>query len=156
MQARRLTLSARARTSPPFLLLMAPGLSIVTPRPIPKGDLSRVSLRDLELEAQYAEVREALARYREPESETPPEGASKCKSCGTVASEDLPRCECGAFLHLHLLFTCPSCTRVVARDARDCTRCGASFWSAINPPDHAVTDAMVAEYMDAFSKSGLS
>jgi hypothetical protein len=148
MRARRLTLSARA------LPLIA--AAVITPRAISKNDLARVSLRDLALEAQYAEVREALARYREPEDAGAPDGAVKCRSCGTLAPDEAPRCSCGAFLHLHLLYTCPSCTRVVARDARDCERCGASFWSAVNPPDHAVTDAMVREYLDAFGKSGLS
>lgn len=153
MRARRLTLSARARRFPILTALSIPDALIVTPRAIPKGELSRVPLRDLALEAQYAEVREALARYREPEPSTPPEGASKCTRCGTLAPEELPTCSCGAFLHRHRLFTCPSCTRVVAREARDCDRCGASFWSAVNPPDHAVTDSMVAEYMAGFSKS---
>lgn len=156
MHARRFTLSGRARPLPAGLLLGVATLAAVTPRSVSKGDLSRVPLRDLALEAQYAEVREALARYREPEPTTPPDGALKCRACGTLMPEDLPTCSCGAFLHRHLLFTCPSCTRVVARDARDCERCGAAFWSAVNPPDHAVTDAMVAEYMDAFAKSGES
>ena len=156
MQARRITLSARARRPSAAVVLLAPAVGVVAPRTIPKRELAHVPLRDLELEAQYAEVLEALARYREPESATPPEGATKCHKCGTLSPEDLPRCSCGAFLHLHLLFTCPSCSRVVQRDARDCNGCGASFWSAINPPSHAVTDAMVREYMDAFSKSGLS
>jgi hypothetical protein len=127
--------------------------ALVTPRAIPKGDLSRVPLRDLALEAQYAEVRAALARYREPEPDTPPEGAVKCGNCGTMSPDEVPTCSCGAFLHLRMLFVCPSCTRVVAREARDCDGCGASFWSAVNPPEHAVTDAMVAAYMDAMQKA---
>lgn len=156
MQARRLTLSARALAPHPSMILLGPALGAITPRSIPKQSLARVPLRDLELEAQYAEVREALARYREPEGPAVPDGATKCHDCGTLSPEDIPRCSCGAFLHLHLLFTCPSCSRVVARDARDCNGCGSSFWSAINPPSHTVTDAMVREYMDTFSKSGLS
>jgi hypothetical protein len=156
MHARRLTLSGRARVPSAGLLLAVPAMAIVAPRTIPKGDLSRVPLRDLALEAQYAEVREALARYKEPEPAGVPDGALKCGSCGTLSPDDLPTCSCGTFLHRHLLFTCPSCTRVVARDARDCDRCGASFWSAVNPPDRAVTDSMVAEYVDSFSKSDVS
>ena len=154
MHARRITLSGRARPRAAALVLRAPSLFMIMPRTVSKGDLSRVPLRDLELEAQYAEVREALARYREPEPPTAPDGALKCTRCGTLSPEDLPTCSCGAFLHRHLLFTCPSCTRVVARDARDCERCGATFWSAVNPPDPSVTDTMVADYMDAFAKSG--
>jgi ribosomal protein S14 len=156
MRARRLTLSGRAPHVLSAAFLLLPAAAIVTPRAIPKNDLSRVPLRDLALEAQYAEVKEALQRYREPEDPTPPEGATRCGTCGTLSPEDLPRCPCGAFLHRHLLYTCPSCTRVVARDARDCNRCGTAFWSAVNPPDLAVTEDMVAEYMDAFSKSDLS
>ncbi len=156
MQARSIAFSGRARSPAAALLLLGPIAGIAAPRAIPKDELSRVPLRDLALDAQYAEVRAALERYREPVDKAGAEGEARCRSCGEAAPEDHPRCSCGAFLHAHLVFTCPSCAKVVARDSRDCLRCGAAFWSPVNPPEHAVTESMVAEYLDGYSKMEIS
>jgi hypothetical protein len=139
-----------------ILLILLPAWTIVTPRAVAKERLTRVPLKDLALEAQYAEVKEALARYREPDSPTPQEGEVRCRSCGKVSGEDTTHCPCGTFLHHHRVFTCPSCAKVVDREARDCGRCGAAFWSPVNPPASAVTDAMVAEYMVGLEGAGFS
>lgn len=117
-------------------------------RAIRKESLTNVPLRDLELESQYEEIRSALARYSDPT--TPPlfDGQVSCPSCAAVVSELDPSCNCGAFLHFHQIFTCPGCHTVVGRDARDCTDCGASFWSPVNPPRSAITERMVADYLE--------
>ncbi len=109
--------------------------------------LTQVPLRDLALEAQYAEIREALAKYSPAKEPEAAEGENQCRKCGVVAPEARALCECGEFLHASQIFTCPSCTRVVPRESRDCDGCGASFWSPVNPPETALTDEMVGAYL---------
>lgn len=155
---RGITLSGRSRRAqrPTILLTSLSASGIITPRTLPKERLAHVPLRDLALEQQYAEVKEALARYREPDNPVPQEGEVRCRSCGKVSGEDTTHCECGTFLHLHRVFTCPSCSKVVDREARDCGRCGAAFWSPVNPPASAVTDGMVAEYLEGYERANFS
>lgn len=117
-------------------------------RAIPKDSLTTVELRDLELEAQYEQIRVALARYADPTPAPLFEGQVNCPECSTVCSEDDPACGCGTFLHFHQIFTCPGCHTVVERDARDCAACGASFWSPVNPPRSSITEKMVADYLE--------
>lgn len=150
MPTRGLTLSGRAplHAARPSTLLLCTVAGLLTPRQIPKETLTRIPLRDLALEAQYAEISEALSRYREPEATDPAEGELKCRACGRLTPEETPRCECGNFLHAHRIFTCPGCSKVVAREARDCMACGAAFWSPVNPPEQALTEAMVSEYLE--------
>lgn len=141
-----------------ILLLAGPVLGAASPRPIPKQALTHVPLRDLALEAQYAEIREALTRYREEEepAAAPPDGQTRCRQCGTVAPEERVRCPCGNFLHAHRVFTCPDCTKVVPKEARDCGQCGAAFWSPVNLPEHALTDGMVHDYIESLERSDFS
>lgn len=147
-QVRGLTLVGPVPLGPAWLL--AAGGASFGPRlrAIPKKHLTSVELRDLELEAQYEQIRVALERYADP---TPPplfEGQVNCPSCSTVCSDEDPACGCGTFLHFHQIFTCPGCHSVVERDARDCAACGATFWSPVNPPRSGITEKMVADYLD--------
>lgn len=160
MPARGLTLSRRLRRpSPPAILLLSgPVLGAIALRPIPKQALTHVPLRDLALEAQYAEILEALTRYRQEEEQeaAAQDGQSKCRQCGTIAPEERVRCPCGNFLHAHRIFTCPDCSKVVPRQARDCVQCGAAFWSPVNPPEQALTDDMVHDYIEGLERSDFS
>jgi hypothetical protein len=117
-------------------------------RAIPKTTLATVELRDLELDAQYEQIRIALARYADPTPAPLFEGQLNCPNCSSVCSDEDPACGCGTFLHFHQIFTCPGCHTVVGRDARDCDACGASFWSPVNPPRSSITEKMVADYLD--------
>jgi hypothetical protein len=141
--------SASASGSLPLLTLV----SISTPRGPSKEDLARVPLRDLALEAQYAEIREALGRYKDEAPAEPQGGEVKCGRCGTICAEDAPVCGCGNFLHFHRIFTCPDCATQVEREARDCNRCGSRFWSPVNPPFGEITDRMVSEYLERVQES---
>ncbi|HEX9708388.1 MAG TPA: hypothetical protein VGB42_00195 [Candidatus Thermoplasmatota archaeon] len=145
---RGLTLSGHAPLAPARLLPVLAGSFGPRLRAPPKQSLASVPLRDLELEAQYEQIRVALARYAD--ASPPPlfDGQVSCPSCSTVCSEEDPACICGTFLHFHQVFTCPGCHTVVARDDRDCTACGASFWSPVNPPRSAITEGMVADYLE--------
>ncbi len=109
--------------------------------------LTQVPLKDLALDAQYAEIREALAKYSAEEGVQAADGENQCGRCGQVFPEERALCQCGAFLHASKVFTCPSCTRVVGRESRDCGGCGASFWSPVNPPESALTEEMVGTYL---------
>ena len=150
MPTRGLTLSGRAPkgAGPRALVAQVAVASLLTPRQVAKDSLARVPLRDLALEAQYAEIREALTRYREPQARDAADGELKCKRCGAITPEETARCACGNFLHAHRIFTCPGCAKVVPRDARDCGACGAAFWSPVNPPERALTEDMVSEYLE--------
>ncbi len=148
MRVRGLTLSGQPPLAPARLLAVAGTALGPRLRAVPKESLTSVQLRDLELEAQYEQIRIALARYADS---TPPplfDGQVNCPACSTVCAEEDPACGCGTFLHFHQIFTCPGCHTVVERDARDCMDCGASFWSPVNPPRSSVTGRMVDDYLD--------
>ncbi len=146
---RGLTLNGRspARRAHDVLLVLGPLSGALAPRNVKLERLTQVPLKDLELEAQYAEIRESLKRYSSEEDAEAAEGENPCRSCGVVSPEERALCECGAFLHAAKVFTCPSCTRVVGRDSRDCQGCGASFWSPVNPPASGLTEEMVSTYL---------
>jgi len=149
LRVRGLTLNGRSprRRAVPVFLILGPVSGALAPRNVRMEQLTQVPLRDLALEAQYAEIREALAKYSAPKDAGAGEGESECAKCGKVSPEALALCECGAFLHAARVFTCPTCTGIVAREARDCEGCGASFWSPVNPPESALTNKIVGAYL---------
>lgn len=122
-------------------------LGAVAPRNVKMEQLTHVPLRDLALESQYAEIRQALVKYSAAKETEAGQGANACRKCGTVSPDEHAVCLCGAFLHGGRVFTCPNCTRVVARESQDCDGCGASFWSPVNPPETALTEEMVGAYL---------
>jgi len=113
-------------------------------------------LRDLALEAQYTEIREALKRYADQAPAKPQSGEVQCGECGNICSEEEPLCLCGKFLHFHQIFTCPQCSSLLERDARDCLSCGSRFWSPVNPPSGEITERMVSDYLERFERTGMS
>lgn len=127
-------------------------LAVAAPRNVRKDSLTHVPLRDLALEQQYDEIRKDLERYREPITASPQDGETQCNRCGAIQPDEIPRCDCGTFLHFHRVFTCPGCSNLVPRDARDCGRCGSAFWSPVNPPQSEVTDSMVQEYLNGLER----
>lgn len=148
MHVRGLTLTGQTPLPPAWLLLTAGASLGGRARPRAKESLASVELRDLALEAQYEEIRIALARYADPTPAPILDGQVSCPSCSTVCSDEDPTCGCGTFLHFQHVFTCPGCHTVVGREARDCMECGSSFWSPVNPERSAITDTMVAQYLD--------
>ena len=152
---RGLTLTCFAPASATPLWLGAAVLFAPRARGIPKQFLASVELRDLELEAQYAEIRRSLALYRDESPCEPGQGQVRCPSCTTMCSDDDASCSCGQFLHGHHVFTCPDCSTVVPRDARDCGECGSAFWSPVNPPQASLTKDMVRQYLVQAERSGI-
>jgi len=155
MQTRGLTLRGAILAEPasPGAALVLSTLVAAPPRGPSKERLTRVPLRDLELEAQYTEIREALRRYSDEAPPEPQSGEVKCGKCGSICSEEVPSCPCGNFLHFHQIFTCPDCSRLLERDARDCNGCGSRFWSPVNPPFGEITQQMVSDYLEQFERN---
>jgi hypothetical protein len=142
-----------ARPCEPGRVQLFFALAVAMPRYVPKEMLTQVPLRDLQLDRQYEEIRRDLERYREPTFAVPQEGEHQCGGCGAIQLEETPRCDCGTFLHSHRVFTCPGCAEIVPKDARDCNRCGSSFWSPVNPPERELTETMVDKYLQQYERS---
>jgi hypothetical protein len=91
---------------------------------------------DLELEAQYRDVRQQLDEYdRSREPEVRGKWNSVCPQCGYINHERHRYCEsCGCSLGSELgevVHICPSCRASIAKHDRECHVCGARFWSPI-------------------------
>ena len=92
---------------------------------------------DLELEAQYKDVRRQLNEYdRSREPEVRGKWNRVCGECGFVNHERHRYCEsCGVTLvqmaaH-EVEHVCPKCRTSVSKHVRECPECGARFWSPI-------------------------
>ena len=101
-----------------------------------KSDLISYRTVDLELEAQYKDVRRQLNEYdrsREPEAKG--RWNKVCGECGYVNHERHRFCEsCGCDLVEEVILVvhiCPKCRTTVAKHVRECNECGAEFWSPI-------------------------
>jgi YgiT-type zinc finger domain-containing protein len=101
-----------------------------------KSDLLSYRTVDLELEAQYKDVRRQLNEYdRSREPEVRGRWNKVCGECGYVNHERHRFCEsCGHDLveeTVEVLHICPKCRTSVPRHVRECPECGARFWSPI-------------------------
>jgi hypothetical protein len=104
--------------------------------PVRKGDLLRYRTVDLELEAQYRDVKLQLEEYEKSREHEPSGKWNKvCGTCGFVNHEDFRYCEsCGTSLvceQTEESCVCPACSAPVGRDAQECLGCGSRFWSPI-------------------------
>jgi hypothetical protein len=99
--------------------------------------LEFVRYKDLELEAQYKDIRRQLNEYdRSREPEVRGKWNRVCGECGYVNHERHRYCEsCGCTLtekHVgEVVHVCPKCRMTVAKHVRECGECGARFWSPI-------------------------
>jgi len=127
--------TARQRTLVPQWLARNRAEEAPPPAPVHRDDLLRYRTVDLELEAQYRDVRRQLDDYehsRDPE----PHGKWNrvCGECGYINHERFRSCEsCGSpMVHESAPeCRCPQCSAPVEMSARECARCGSRFWSPI-------------------------
>jgi hypothetical protein len=103
---------------------------------VQKQDLVSVQCVDLELEAQYKDVRRQLNEYdRSREQEVRGKWNKICGECGYINHERHRFCEsCGCTLVEELyvvVHVCPKCRSELAEHTRECNECGARFWSPI-------------------------
>ena len=102
-----------------------------------KEELLSYECVDLELEAQYKDVRRQLNEYdRSREPEVRGKWNRVCSECGYVNHERHRYCEsCGCTLVEQVVHdvdhVCPKCRTSVAKHVRECHECGARFWSPI-------------------------
>jgi hypothetical protein len=101
-----------------------------------KADLICYRTVDLELEAQYKDVRRQLNEYdrsRQPVAKG--RWNRVCGECGYINHERHRFCEsCGCTLvekTLEVVHVCPKCRTELEKHSRECCHCGASFWSPI-------------------------
>jgi len=122
-----------------LISLLLTGRSHGEPRPgvaVCKDSLLQYRTVDLELEAQYRDVKQQLEEY-ERSRERQPSGKWNrvCGGCGYVNHEDFRYCEsCGTSLvcaDLEESCLCPVCSARVDRESHECTGCGSRFWSPI-------------------------
>jgi hypothetical protein len=104
---------------------------------LPKDDLLRVEVVDLELKAQELDVRRQLDEYdRSREPEVRGKWNKVCGECGYVNHQRHRYCEsCGCNMvervaH-EVVHQCPKCRTTVAKHVHECVECGARFWSPI-------------------------
>ena len=103
---------------------------------VQKEDLLSYRTVDLELEEQYKDVRRQLNEYdRSREPEVRGRWNKVCAGCGYVNHERHRFCEsCGRDLVeevAELVHVCPKCRTVISKHVRECSQCGARFWSPI-------------------------
>jgi hypothetical protein len=101
-----------------------------------KEDLVTVRCVDLELEAQYKDVRRQLNEYdRSREPEVRGKWNKVCGECGYINHERHRFCEsCGCTLvveTVEIVHVCPKCGTELGKHSQECTHCGARFWSPI-------------------------
>ena len=101
-----------------------------------KDSLLQYRTVDLELEAQYRDVKLQLEEYERSREHLPSGRWNRvCDGCGYVNHEDFRDCEsCGTSLvcdGLEESCLCPVCSAPVDRGSQDCAGCGSRFWSPI-------------------------
>jgi hypothetical protein len=115
-----------------------------------KKELLSYRCVDLELEAQYKDVRRQLNEYdRSREPEVKGKWNKVCSECGYLNHERHRFCEsCGCSLTdttWEVIHLCPKCRTTLNARARECYECGARFWSPIilrrAPEDDRVLEA---------------